>query len=312
MPRTEDGENSILLKDWKTVASPFHGLLYRNFNYIFFVAQFSIITIALLEKNISHSGGSGMLQEVKGEGSLYRFKIGSVFSICSIATGCVNGLNMDTCYFCITGVLEANFVEPAHDKQGFERTTVLARLENRLIQMQKQYWSNNCQKVGYANRRGKKTGKDSVSVPREIGASEISNACLTAAPILQSRAEHIPLVTAEPIPLVRNSVLVTTKSSLVEVEHRLCGKQQSRLNTEQAETENNLSQVLTNVINFPHEVFRQSPSRESSPQMGVTTTARQGESAHTGGTMHLSRVYGATARYSPCRDVYSSKLFAAK
>ncbi|KAL6559602.1 hypothetical protein OROGR_004719 [Orobanche gracilis] len=36
-------------------------------------------------------------------------------------------------------VLEANFVEPAHDKQGFERTTVLARLETRLIQMQKTY-----------------------------------------------------------------------------------------------------------------------------------------------------------------------------
>ena len=40
----------------------------------------------------------------------------------------------------LTGVLEANFVEPAHDKQGFERTTVLARLEARLVQMQKHYW----------------------------------------------------------------------------------------------------------------------------------------------------------------------------
>lgn len=40
------------------------------------------------------------------------------------------------------GVLEANFVEPAHDKQGFERTTVLARLESRLVQMQKTYWSD--------------------------------------------------------------------------------------------------------------------------------------------------------------------------
>ena len=38
-------------------------------------------------------------------------------------------------------MLEANFVEPAHDKQGFERTTVLSRLETRLIQMQKIYWS---------------------------------------------------------------------------------------------------------------------------------------------------------------------------
>ncbi|KAL0873362.1 hypothetical protein Bca101_023067 [Brassica carinata] len=39
----------------------------------------------------------------------------------------------------VIGVLEANFVEPAHDKQGFERTTVLSRLETRLVQMQKIY-----------------------------------------------------------------------------------------------------------------------------------------------------------------------------
>ncbi|KAK1552723.1 hypothetical protein Q3G72_022348 [Acer saccharum] len=53
----------------------------------------------------------------------------------------------------IIGVLEANFVEPAHDKQSFERTPVLARLENRLIKFQKAYWGNNCQEVGYAPRR---------------------------------------------------------------------------------------------------------------------------------------------------------------
>ena len=38
------------------------------------------------------------------------------------------------------GVLEANFVEPAHDKQGFERTTALSRLETRLVIFQKDYW----------------------------------------------------------------------------------------------------------------------------------------------------------------------------
>ncbi|CAA0831767.1 Histidine kinase-- DNA gyrase B-- and HSP90-like ATPase family protein [Striga hermonthica] len=52
----------------------------------------------------------------------------------------------------VIGVLEANFVEPAHDKQGFERTTVLARLEAKLVQMQKNYWTSNCHKIGYAPR----------------------------------------------------------------------------------------------------------------------------------------------------------------
>ncbi|KAH0691621.1 hypothetical protein KY289_018979 [Solanum tuberosum] len=56
----------------------------------------------------------------------------------------------------VIGVLEANFVEPAHDKQGFERTTVLSRLEARLVQMQKTYWSTLCHKIGYAPRRNKK------------------------------------------------------------------------------------------------------------------------------------------------------------
>ncbi|KAK9050894.1 hypothetical protein SSX86_027519 [Deinandra increscens subsp. villosa] len=52
----------------------------------------------------------------------------------------------------VIGVLEADFVEPAHDKQEFERTSVLSRLENRLIVMQKKYWSSNCQEIGYAKR----------------------------------------------------------------------------------------------------------------------------------------------------------------
>ncbi|PIN22523.1 MORC family ATPase [Handroanthus impetiginosus] len=63
----------------------------------------------------------------------------------------------------VIGVLEANFVEPAHDKQGFERTTVLARLETRLIQMQKTYWSSNCHKIGYAPRGGKRLKEGEIS-----------------------------------------------------------------------------------------------------------------------------------------------------
>lgn len=97
-------------------------------------------------------------------------------------------------HFSIAGVLEADFVEPAHDKQSFERTTVLSRLEARLIQMQKNYWSvfyfimgpsesellfvllyfyfwgysncvhylfrsSNCHKIGYAPRRNKKVNE---------------------------------------------------------------------------------------------------------------------------------------------------------
>ncbi|XP_008668235.1 protein MICRORCHIDIA 4-like isoform X2 [Zea mays] len=66
----------------------------------------------------------------------------------------------------VIGVLEANFIEPAHDKQDFERTTLLARLEARLVQMQKDYWSGNAHRIGYvAPRFGRNTeagdGEDS-------------------------------------------------------------------------------------------------------------------------------------------------------
>ncbi|CAH2070465.1 unnamed protein product [Thlaspi arvense] len=57
----------------------------------------------------------------------------------------------------VIGVLEANFVEPAHDKQGFERTTVLSRLQQRLVQMQKTYWRSKSHIIGYNPKQGKKS-----------------------------------------------------------------------------------------------------------------------------------------------------------
>lgn len=39
-----------------------------------------------------------------------------------------------------TGVFEANFMEPAHDKQDFERTPLFIRLEAKLRQIVLDYW----------------------------------------------------------------------------------------------------------------------------------------------------------------------------
>ncbi|XP_050376689.1 protein MICRORCHIDIA 7 [Argentina anserina] len=68
----------------------------------------------------------------------------------------------------VIGLLEANFVEPAHDKQGFERTTILSRLEAKLVQMQKTYWSTNCHKIGYAARRNKKVNSEDKETSSEF------------------------------------------------------------------------------------------------------------------------------------------------
>ncbi|XP_021274713.1 protein MICRORCHIDIA 2-like [Herrania umbratica] len=49
----------------------------------------------------------------------------------------------------VVGVLEADFIEPAHDKQDFERSSLSVRLENRLKQMVADYWRNHCHLIGY-------------------------------------------------------------------------------------------------------------------------------------------------------------------
>ncbi|XP_057952524.1 protein MICRORCHIDIA 6-like isoform X2 [Malania oleifera] len=47
------------------------------------------------------------------------------------------------------GVLEANFVQPTHDKQDFERTTLFQKLEGRLKEMTLEYWDYHCGLIGY-------------------------------------------------------------------------------------------------------------------------------------------------------------------
>ncbi|KAL6640198.1 hypothetical protein ACP70R_015600 [Stipagrostis hirtigluma subsp. patula] len=48
-----------------------------------------------------------------------------------------------------SGVLEANFIEPAHDKQDFERTPLFIRLETKLRQIIIEYWKEKCHLIGY-------------------------------------------------------------------------------------------------------------------------------------------------------------------
>ncbi|KAF5808567.1 putative histidine kinase/HSP90-like ATPase superfamily, morc, S5 domain 2 [Helianthus annuus] len=103
----------------------------------------------------------------------------------------------------VIGVLEANFVEPAHDKQGFERTTVLQRLETRLVQMQKSYWSTYCHKIGYAPRRhGKSSEGREPSPDYEPGPSVRKSQRTRPAPPLNNKAStqkpHKEAVTTKP------------------------------------------------------------------------------------------------------------------
>ncbi|MCO5607314.1 hypothetical protein L7F22_061507 [Adiantum nelumboides] len=79
----------------------------------------------------------------------------------------------------VVGVLEANFMEPAHDKQDFERTPVLQRLEGRLKSMTVEYWNLHCDLIGYqppkrANKAANTTNTSNVN-PGFSSAQNLNN-----------------------------------------------------------------------------------------------------------------------------------------
>ncbi|KAK9925337.1 hypothetical protein M0R45_033664 [Rubus argutus] len=49
----------------------------------------------------------------------------------------------------VVGVLEANFIQPTHNKQDFEKTPLFQKLEDRLRQMALEYWRLHCELIGY-------------------------------------------------------------------------------------------------------------------------------------------------------------------
>ncbi|XP_030493797.2 protein MICRORCHIDIA 6 isoform X2 [Cannabis sativa] len=49
----------------------------------------------------------------------------------------------------VVGVLETNFIEPTHNKQDFEKTSLFQKLESRLKEMTWEYWDFHCGLIGY-------------------------------------------------------------------------------------------------------------------------------------------------------------------
>ncbi|KAF5176207.1 Morc family cw-type zinc finger protein [Thalictrum thalictroides] len=79
----------------------------------------------------------------------------------------------------VVGVLEANFIEPAHDKQDFERSTLFLRLEMRIKQMCHDFWKCHCHLIGnYSIIRQQKKfpiqpcGEFAANLQREFSADQ--------------------------------------------------------------------------------------------------------------------------------------------
>ncbi|PWA76151.1 histidine kinase-like ATPase, C-terminal domain-containing protein [Artemisia annua] len=57
----------------------------------------------------------------------------------------------------VVGVLEANFIEPTHEKQDFEKTSVFQKLVQRLKEMTGEYWDYHCGLIGYKHKTKPRT-----------------------------------------------------------------------------------------------------------------------------------------------------------
>ncbi|XP_058088889.1 protein MICRORCHIDIA 6 [Magnolia sinica] len=119
----------------------------------------------------------------------------------------------------VVGVLEANFIEPTHDKQDFEKTTLLQKLESRLKHMTLEYWDFHCGLIGYHQAKNPLSisvrahpGLRPVVVNPKSSATSISGAASAgggfpdAAGLSPSHLSAVrPVVTALSAPAILNS-----------------------------------------------------------------------------------------------------------
>ncbi|KAL5713380.1 hypothetical protein ACHQM5_015460 [Ranunculus cassubicifolius] len=95
----------------------------------------------------------------------------------------------------VVGILEANFIEPAHDKQDFERSTLSLRLETRLKQMVLHFWRTKCHLIGYCSRSSviRRLRKEFPSQPTCDNAADLQGELASDQPIIALSADVQPI-----------------------------------------------------------------------------------------------------------------------
>ncbi|XP_044487407.1 protein MICRORCHIDIA 6-like isoform X3 [Mangifera indica] len=89
----------------------------------------------------------------------------------------------------VVGVLEANFVEPTHNKQDFERTSLFQKLETRLKEMQWEYWDFHCALIGYQAHKKPRATVASQDTPHSAPPRNIKPVVLNQSSIAVGRAK---------------------------------------------------------------------------------------------------------------------------
>lgn len=99
----------------------------------------------------------------------------------------------------VVGVLEANFIQPTHNKQDFEKTSLFQKLEARLKEMTLEYWDYHCGLIGYVQPK-KSTATKLFQVTPEShqkhgtyqAVSMTKNPSSTAGAFVSSRPGNLP------------------------------------------------------------------------------------------------------------------------
>ncbi|XP_010251156.1 PREDICTED: protein MICRORCHIDIA 6 isoform X2 [Nelumbo nucifera] len=111
----------------------------------------------------------------------------------------------------VVGILEANFIEPTHDKQDFEKTTLFQKLETRLKEMTFEYWDFHCELIGY--HRTKKSPATPVP-PQELPLSGTYGGPQSVMLNQRSYAVHSPRVASSGRRTLQNLAATPTQVSV--------------------------------------------------------------------------------------------------
>ncbi|CAO2826394.1 unnamed protein product [Amaranthus hypochondriacus] len=105
----------------------------------------------------------------------------------------------------VVGILETNFIEPTHNKQDFERTSLFQKLETRLKEMTWEYWDHHCGLIGYQVKKKAPVASlvssySDSNVPRPISVDTSSKVSRS----LVGRADPVFSLTAGDLLAARN------------------------------------------------------------------------------------------------------------
>ncbi|KAG5049876.1 hypothetical protein JHK85_010979 [Glycine max] len=90
----------------------------------------------------------------------------------------------------VVGILQADFIEPTHNKQDFERTSLFQKLEGRLKEMTWEYWDTHCTLFGYKDKDKKKLPPRVTSMQKPLAIEKPVMLNRSCSPVVNTKIEY--------------------------------------------------------------------------------------------------------------------------